>query len=87
MKDAVFILERVFILVGKTHYSKLESISTGISALAFTSSSVLAFTGKLPIQRFKAKNMCFPREVMIARLLGSFSVPVFTNIIQDTVRK
>ena len=28
-----------------------------------------------------------PREVMIALLLGSISVPVFTNIIQDTVCK
>ena len=34
-----------------------------------------------------SKKTCFPREVMIAKLLGSFSVPVFTNIIQDTVRK
>ena len=28
-----------------------------------------------------------PREVMIALLLGSISVQVFTNIIQDTVCK
>ena len=93
----MFILERMFKLVGKTHYSKLEIIpnwnpidsiiSTGLSALAFTSSPVLAFIGKLPIQRFKAENTCFSREVMIAILLGSFSVPVFTNIIQDTSKK
>ena len=34
-----------------------------------------------------SENTCFSREVMIAQLLGSISVPVFTNIIQDTVRK
>ena len=61
-------------------------ISTGLSALAFTGSSVLAFTGKLPYSCSKAENMCFPREVMIAILLGSFSVQVFTNTIQDTMR-
>ena len=45
----VFARSRVFKLAGKTHYSKVGSnISTGLSSLAFTSSPVLAFTGKLP---------------------------------------
>ena len=62
----------MFKLAGKTHYSNVSFrvgsiISTGLSALAFTSSSVLAFTGKLI-----SENTCFPREVMIAILLGSF---------------
>ena len=41
------------IIAGKTHYSNVSFrvgsiICTGLSALAFTSSPVLAFTGKLP---------------------------------------
>ena len=49
----VFARSRVFKLAGKTHYSNVSFrigsiISTGLSALAFTSSPVLAFTGKLP---------------------------------------
>ena len=49
----VFARSRVFKLTGKTHYSNVSFrvgsiISTGLSALAFTSSPVLAFTGKLP---------------------------------------
>ena len=43
---------------------------------------VLAFTGKLPYSGAYLKT-CFPREEMIALLLGSFSVPVFTNIINS----
>ena len=46
-------MERVFKLAGKTHYSNLSFrvgsiIGTGLSALVFTSSPVLAFTSKLP---------------------------------------
>ena len=39
-----------------------------------------------PIVVYIRKHM-FPRKVMIATLLGSFSVTFFTHIIQDTVRK
>ena len=84
----MFIMERVFKLAGKTHYSDVSFlvssiISTGLLALVL---QVLAFTGKLPYSGANLKT-CFPREVMIAILLGSFSVPVLTNIIQDTVVK
>ena len=52
-KHALFIIERVFELAGKTHYSNLSIrvgsiISTGLSALVFSGSPVLAFTDKLP---------------------------------------
>ena len=46
-------MERVFKLASKTHYSNVSFrvgsiISTGLLALVFTGSPVLAFTGKLP---------------------------------------
>ena len=45
----VFARSRVFKLAGKTHYSNVSfRVGTGLSALVFTSSPVLAFTGKLP---------------------------------------
>ena len=77
-------MEKVFKLASKTHYS---NVSFQVRNIISTGLSVLAFTGKLPDSGAYLKNMCFPREVMIAILLGSYSVPVFTNIIQDTVRK
>ena len=70
-------MERVFELAGKTHYSNASFlVGTGLSALAFTS--------KLPVNIWKHM---FLKGSIIAQLLGSISVPVFTNIIQDTVRK
>ena len=67
----------MFKLAGKTHYSNVSFrvgsiISTGLSALAFTSSPVLAFTGKLPYSGSYLKTRVSQREVMIAILLGSF---------------
>ena len=81
-------MERVFKLAGKMHYSNVSFqvgsiISTGYWHWVLL---VLAFTTKLPYSGSYLKT-CFPREVMITILLGSFSVLVFTNIIKDTVRK
>ena len=62
----------MFKLAGKTHYSNVSFrvgsiISTGLSALAFTSSPVLAFTGKLPYSGSYLKT-----RVSHTILLGSF---------------
>ena len=66
-------MERVFKLGINTHYS---IVSFRVGSIISTGLSALVFTGT-----------SFPGEVMIAIMLGSISVPVFTNIIQDTVRK
>ena len=76
-------MESVFKLVGKMYYS---NVSFRVGSFISTGLSALVFTGKLPYSGAYLKT-CFQREVRIALLLGSFSVPVFTNIIQDTVRK
>ena len=60
-------------LCTNTHYSNNPF---RVGRIISASLSALVFTGT-----------SFPREVMIAILLGSISVPVFTNIIQDTVRE
>ena len=58
----------MFKLAGETHYTNVSfRVGSGLSALVFTSSLVLAFTGKLPYSGSYLK-----REVMIAILLGSF---------------
>ena len=79
----------MFKLAGKTHYSNVSFwVGSSLSALAFTSSPVLAFTGKLPCSGSYLKNTCFPKGSNDHYTVGEFfSVPVFTNIIQDTVRK
>ena len=81
-------MERVFKLAGKTHYSNVSfrvgsNISTGLSNWFLP---VLAFTGKLPYSGAYLK-ICVSQGKYVSLLLGSFSVPVFINIIQDTVRK
>ena len=75
-------MKRVFKLAGKTHYSNASfRVGTGLSTLVYR-------YWLLPVNSpCISENTCFPREVMIAIQLGSISVPVFTNIIQDTVRK
>ena len=58
----------MFKLAGKTHYINVSfRVGSGLSALVFTSSLVLTFTVKLPYSGSYLK-----REVMIAKLLGSF---------------
>ena len=60
----------MFKFAGKTHYSNVSFGLVVLSALAFTSSPVLAFTGKLPYSGSYLKARV--SQGMIAIQLGSF---------------